>query len=215
MKCVLIQVQPYCSRAATLMALPTSWVQTDEARPYSESFAHATASSASVKRVTETTGPNTSRWTISSVCRVPAISVGSKKKPPPARALPPVVISTCRLAAARSTNPATRVRCSAEISGPISTPASPCEPTFSERTASLKFGDQPVVNLRPGVQAAGRRAVLAGVVEAKGTYPGDDRIEIGIVEDDDRGLAAEFEMGALEIAGRQHRESSGPSTHRR
>jgi len=29
-----------------------------------------------LKRVTETTGPNTSRWTISSVCRAPAIAAG-------------------------------------------------------------------------------------------------------------------------------------------
>jgi hypothetical protein len=40
--------------------------------------------------------------------------------------------------AARSTNPATRLRCSAEISGPISTPSSVCAPTLSERTAALK-----------------------------------------------------------------------------
>ena len=33
MKCVLIQVQPYCSRAATFIALPTSLVQTDDASP--------------------------------------------------------------------------------------------------------------------------------------------------------------------------------------
>ena len=33
MKCVFTQVQPYCSRAATFIALPTSLVHTDEARP--------------------------------------------------------------------------------------------------------------------------------------------------------------------------------------
>ena len=42
------------------------------------------------------------------------------------------------LAAARSTNPATRVRCSAEIRGPSSTPSSVCNPILRERTAEPK-----------------------------------------------------------------------------
>ena len=33
MKCVLIQVQPYCSFLATRIALPMSRVHTDEASP--------------------------------------------------------------------------------------------------------------------------------------------------------------------------------------
>ena len=33
MKCVLIQVQPYCSGSATCIALATSCVHTDDARP--------------------------------------------------------------------------------------------------------------------------------------------------------------------------------------
>ena len=57
MKCVLTQVQPYCNRAAVAMPREMSRVQTDEARPYSESLAQRTASSASSNRVTETTGP--------------------------------------------------------------------------------------------------------------------------------------------------------------
>ena len=59
------------------MARPTSRVQTEDARPYSLSFAQATASSTSEKRVTETTGPKTSRRTISSSCRAPATTVGA------------------------------------------------------------------------------------------------------------------------------------------
>src|SRR3984885_10420134 len=76
-KWVLIQVQPYCRRAATAIAFDASCVQTDEASPYSESFAHSIACSASVNRVTDTTGPNTSLCTISSVCMDPATTVGS------------------------------------------------------------------------------------------------------------------------------------------
>ena len=77
MKCVLIHVQPYCSRAAVAIAFATSRVHTDDASPYGESFAQRIASSGSVKRVTETTGPNTSRCTISSAGSAPAMTVGS------------------------------------------------------------------------------------------------------------------------------------------
>ena len=77
MKRVLTQVQPYCNRAAVAMPREMSRVQTDEARPYSESLAQRTASSASSNRVTETTGPKTSCWTISSPCSAPATTVGS------------------------------------------------------------------------------------------------------------------------------------------
>nr|GFD59472.1 hypothetical protein [Tanacetum cinerariifolium] len=48
----------------------------DEASPYSESLAQSTAWDNSSKRVTVTTGPNTSRWTISSPCLQPASKVG-------------------------------------------------------------------------------------------------------------------------------------------
>ena len=41
------------------------------------------------KRVTETTGPNTSLRTISSLCCAPAMTVGSKKNPLPGGDLPP------------------------------------------------------------------------------------------------------------------------------
>ncbi|MCY1403627.1 hypothetical protein D9M71_188150 [compost metagenome] len=76
MKWLLIQVQPYCRRAAICMALSRFCVHTEDARPYSESLAQSTACDSSSKRVTVTTGPNTSRWTISSFCLQPASKVG-------------------------------------------------------------------------------------------------------------------------------------------
>ena len=60
-----------------------------------------------------------------------------------------------------------------------------------------EVGDQLVVYLRAGVYAARGRAVLAGVVEAKGAHAADHRLDVGVVEDDDRRLAAELEVRAL------------------
>lgn len=44
------------------MALSRLSAQTEDARPYAESLAQSTAVTSSSKRVTVTTGPNTSRW---------------------------------------------------------------------------------------------------------------------------------------------------------
>ena len=63
------------------------------------------------------------------------MTVGSKKKPPPSPALPPAVISMCFCCGARCTKPATRSRCSALISGPISTPVAVCRPVLIVLTA--------------------------------------------------------------------------------
>src|ERR1700730_9802642 len=64
---------------------------------------------------------------------------------------------------------------------------------FQRAYGIAEIGNEFVVDLGAGVDAARRRAVLAGVVEAERAYSGDDRIEVRIIEHDDRGLAAEFE----------------------
>ena len=107
----------------------------------------------------------------------------------------------CRLAAARSTNPATRARCSAEISGPISTPALGLQAHLERAHRGAQVRDQPIVDLRAGVQPAGRRAILAGIVETESAHARHHGLEIGIVEHDDRRLAAELQVRALQIAG--------------
>ena len=74
-----------------------------------------------------------------------------------------------------------------------------------------EVGDELVVDLAIGIDAAGGGAVLAGIVIAEGADAGDGRVDIGIVEDDDRGLAAEFQMRALDRLGRglQHLLAGG------
>ncbi|MNP03488.1 hypothetical protein D3C76_953730 [compost metagenome] len=52
-----------------------------------------------------------------------------------------------------------------------------------------------------GVDSAGGGAVLAGVVVAVGAHALYDGVDVGVVADDHRRLAAEFQMGALEGAG--------------
>ncbi len=60
-----------------------------------------------------------------------------------------------------------------------------------------EIGHQLVVDLGAGIDAAGGGAILTGIVVAKGLEALDDRCDIGVVVDDDRSLAAQFEMGAL------------------
>ena len=67
MKWVLTHVQPYCSLEAVAIPLVIFLVQTEEAKPYWESFAQPIASSISENGVTETTGPKTYFCTISSL----------------------------------------------------------------------------------------------------------------------------------------------------
>ena len=64
-----------------------------------------------------------------------------------------------------------------------------------------EVGDELVVDLLAGIDAAGGGAVLAGIVVAEGAQAGDHRVDVGVVEDDDRRLAAEFQMRALDRLG--------------
>ena len=64
-----------------------------------------------------------------------------------------------------------------------------------------EFSDELVVDLLAGVDAAGGGAVLARVVIAENLHALDDGGEIGVVEHDDRRLAAKFEMRALDGLG--------------
>ncbi len=61
-----------------------------------------------------------------------------------------------------------------------------------------QVGDEIVVDFLAGVEAAGGGAVLSGIVEAEGLDAFDDGGDIGIVENHDGGLAAQFQMGALD-----------------
>ena len=104
----------------------------------------------------------------------------------------------CFCAAARSTKPATRLRCRALISGPISTPCLVLRAHFDAAGGRAQVGDELVVDLGTGIDAARRGAVLAGIVETEGAHAADHGFEIGVVEDDHRRLAAELEMRALD-----------------
>ena len=61
--------------------------------------------------------------------------------------------------------------------------------------------DEPVEDLRPRHDPAGGGAVLAAVPVARPAQVLGDELEVGIVEDDDRGLAAELEVEPLDLLG--------------
>ena len=117
----------------------------------------------------------------------------------------------CFSSEARSTKEATRSRWRFEISGPISFFGVVLLVVADGRDGRRQVGDELVVDLLAGVDAAGGGAVLAGIVVAEGAQAVDHGIHIGVVEDDDRGLAAEFEMRALDRLGRglQHLLAGG------
>src|SRR5687768_11328454 len=97
--------------------------------PNSLSLASCTASASSRNGITATTGPKTSsrqmRWSTESA----STTVGGNQKPLPTGALPVNATSTS------STNPWTVVRCSAEMSGPISLDLSAGSSTLMPFTA--------------------------------------------------------------------------------
>ena len=70
------------------------------------------------------------------------------------------------------------------------------------RDGGGEVGDQLVVDLGAGVDAAGGGAVLPGIGVAEDAHALDDGVDVGVVEDDDRRLAAEFQMRALDRLGR-------------
>ncbi|MNN16586.1 hypothetical protein D3C81_1297300 [compost metagenome] len=65
-----------------------------------------------------------------------------------------------------------------------------------------ELGHQAVMNPGLGINAASGGAILAGVVVAVGAYAFDHGLNVGIVADDHRGLATEFEVGAFECLRR-------------
>ncbi|MPL93022.1 hypothetical protein SDC9_39146 [bioreactor metagenome] len=77
-----------------------------------------------------------------------------------------------------------------------------------------------LVDARLRIDPAGGGAVLPGVVIAEGAQARDGRLDIGIVEQDHRRLAAQFQMRALDRAGRglEHlapgRDVAGERNHR-
>ncbi len=62
-----------------------------------------------------------------------------------------------------------------------------------------QIGNEFVENLRTGIQPAGGRAILTGVIERESADAAHHGVDIGVIENDDGRLTPELEMGALEI----------------
>ena len=66
-------------------------------------------------------------------------------------------------------------------------------------------GDEVVVEIARHDRAGGRRAVLPGIDQRPGHRAVHGRIEVGVIENDERCLAAEFQLGAPTVnGGRRH-----------
>ena len=71
---------------------------------------------------------------------------------------------------------------------------------FQPFDGAREIGDEIVVDFLAGIDAARGGAILTGVVIAEYLHALDDRRDIRVVEHDDRCLAAEFEMRALDVS---------------
>src|SRR5882757_10210703 len=131
--CELTDRLPVSTARATRSARPMFSVQIDPDSPYGVSFATAMASASSSTGTTATTGPNTSSVNAGSSAATGARTVGGNQKPGPAGALPRNATG-----APGGTYDATRARCSAVISGPISVAESAGSPTTMLFTAGSR-----------------------------------------------------------------------------
>mmetsp|Transcript_38276 Transcript_38276/g.125201 ORF Transcript_38276/g.125201 Transcript_38276/m.125201 type:complete len:201 (-) Transcript_38276:875-1477(-) len=119
--CVLTHTVPKSNARQQRSARAWSLVHTEDASPYCTPFAIATAAASSAKGCTVMTGPKISSCTISSSCRKPATTLGSKKKPLPPAGRPPA--TTRAWGGSRSKKPLTRSSCALLLRGPTSTPS--------------------------------------------------------------------------------------------
>ena len=111
--------------------------------------------------------------------------------------------STRAWSGARSTNPDTRASWSGLLTGPYSTSSSSGMPVCTPLAGLGEGVGEVAVDARPGEHAGRRRAVLAGVEVAGGRDALDGGVDVGVVEHDDRRLAAELEVDPLEVGGRR------------
>src|SRR3972149_6318123 len=131
----LTQTVPKLSVFAARMALNTSRVQTELARPYLVSFAFSNTSSSVSKGRTVRTGPKTSLWTISESWGQSAMTVGSKKAPSsrPGTAAPPPALQ----AGARGPLPADEDPCPL-LPGSLDEPLDPLDLGRADKAAHVR-----------------------------------------------------------------------------
>ena len=103
----------------------------------------------------------------------------------------------------RSKKPRTRSSCVGVVERPE---VGVLDVGAADRLVALRLldqgGDELVVDPRTGEHPGGGRAVLAGVEVAGDGDPLGGRLDVGVVEDDDRCLSAELEVDPLDTGGR-------------
>ena len=130
----------------------------------------------------------------------PVSTVGSKKLPPSAWRLPPTTTLApfCTASAMCSSTFSTAFM---SISGPITTPGSTPLPTFIAPAASARRLRERVVDAVLHQDAVGADAGLAGIAVLRGDRALDRHLDVGVVEHDERRVAAEFQRDLLDRRG--------------
>ena len=149
-----------------------------------------------VKRAMPATGPNVSSHDIAASAVTPVITVGCQKRPP--RPSPPSSSSPPR-STASPTWRCTLSIADCSISGPTFVSGSSPLPTLSFEAASTSRETNVVVDPVLHEDPVRRDARLAAVPELADQRAGDGRVEVGVVEDDERGVAAELERDLLHL----------------
>ena len=126
--------------------------------------------------------------------------VGSKNVPPSAWRLPPSAIRP-PLASASATCSSTLATALSSISGPCSVAPGQAVAHAQLLHGVDQLGDEGVVHAVLHQQAIGADAGLAGVAVLARDRALHGRVEVGVVEHDERRVAAEFERQLLERAG--------------
>ena len=98
------------------------------------------------------------------------------------------------------------------MTGPTSVSSSQPGPSVSFSTADTSRLESSSYHLLVDDDAARRGAALAGGAERRPDDPVDGQVEVGVVEDDDRVLAAELEVDPLEVLGAVSHARSRPSS---
>ena len=163
----------------------------------------ATASSSSVNRCTVITGPKISSWIASSSCRSPdthgrleevAVAELASSRSPPAgdRGVvgQPVEEAGAPAPAGRGCSPG-RAAASSSSGRPTLAESAACSASAATKSSWMRGRGQ---------HASRRGAVLAGVEVAGDRDALGGGLEVGVVEHDDRRLAAELEVHPLEVA---------------
>ena len=176
-----------------------SRVKTAACRPYGDSLAIRTASAGSANRATGATGPKISSAKAGLAAGTSTRTAGSMnapRRPPPASSRAPSATS-------RPTAASTCSAASSVMSGPTSVVSSSWSPTASLAACAGERVHEGVVHAVLHVDPLDRAADLAVAAGQPAEHDGPGgRLDVGVVADDQRVVAAQLQHDLLQGPGR-------------